>query len=77
MTLHDIDGYSEHALNQRGLVKIAEREKTRRIREALDRQYDAMLGPKQIRSILSIVAGNDFEQSQLERGDRKSTRLET
>lgn len=55
MTLHDIDYYSEHALNQRKLVKTAQREKTRRIREALDRQY-AVIGPKQIRSILSMVA---------------------
>lgn len=55
MTLHDIDYYSEHALNQRKLVKTAQREKTRRIREALDRQYDAVLGPKQV-PILSMVA---------------------
>lgn len=56
MTLHDTDYYSEHALNQRKLVMTAQREKARRIREALEHQYDATLGPKQIRSILSIVA---------------------
>jgi hypothetical protein len=56
VTLHDTDYYSEHALNQRKLVMTAQREKARRIREALERQYDAMLSPKPIRSILSIVA---------------------
>jgi hypothetical protein len=57
MTLHDIDYYSEHALDQRRLVMTAQREKTRRMREAFQRQYDAILGPKKpIRSILSIVA---------------------
>ena len=55
MTLHDVDDYSEHALNQRKLVTTAQWEKAFRIREALERQYEAMLGPKRIRSILSIV----------------------
>ena len=55
MTLHDVDYYSERALNERKLVKTSEQEKARRIREALERQYDAMLSPKKIRSILSIV----------------------
>jgi hypothetical protein len=55
MTLHDVDYYSERALNERKLVKASEREKAHKIREALERQYDAMLSPKKIRSILSIV----------------------
>jgi hypothetical protein len=56
MTLHVIDYYGEDVLNQRKLVISAQREKARRIREALEHQYDATFGPKQIRSILSIVA---------------------
>ena len=55
MTLHDTAYYSENALNQRKLVMTAQREKARRIREALERQYDAMLSPKPVRSNLSIV----------------------
>jgi len=56
MTLHDTDYYGARALNQRKVVKTAQLKRARQIREALERQYDAMLGPKPIRSILSIVA---------------------
>jgi hypothetical protein len=56
MTLHDTDYYSEHALNGREVAMTAQREKARKISEALERQYDAMLSPKPIRSILSMVA---------------------
>jgi hypothetical protein len=55
MILYDTDYYCERALNERELAMTAPREKTRRIREEFERQNDAMLGPKKIRSILSIV----------------------
>jgi hypothetical protein len=56
MTLQDVGYYSQHALNERQRAKNAQREKARRIREALERKYDAMLSPKQVRSILRIGA---------------------
>lgn len=56
MTLRDVDYYSETALNDRELAKKVQRARSRRIREELEHQYDAMLSPKKIRSILSIVA---------------------
>ena len=55
MTLYDTDYYCERALNERKVAKNATREKSRRIREELDRQNNAMLGPKKIRPILRIV----------------------
>jgi hypothetical protein len=55
MTLRSADYYSERALNERELAKTAERIRASRVREELERQYDAMLSPKKIRSIMGIV----------------------
>jgi len=61
MTLRDVDYYSETALNDRELAKKAEQARSRKIREQLDHQYDAMPSPKKIRSILSIVSAKTAE----------------
>jgi hypothetical protein len=55
MTLRDADYYSERPLNERRVAKTSERIRARIVREALERQYDAMLSPEKIRSILRIV----------------------
>jgi hypothetical protein len=55
MMLRNADFYSERALNERELVRTAQRIRARKVREELERQYDAMLNPKKIRSILRIV----------------------
>jgi hypothetical protein len=55
MTLRETDYYSEDALNQRELARTAQRGGARKIREELERQYDAMLSPMKIRSSLEIV----------------------
>jgi len=55
MALRDADYYSEHGLNQRNLIMIAQRENARTIREALEQKHDALIGPKQIRVIIRIV----------------------
>jgi hypothetical protein len=47
--------YSERALNEREVARTSERIRARQVREALELQYDAMFGPKKIRSILRIV----------------------
>jgi hypothetical protein len=39
MTLRNVDYYSERALNERELVKTTERQKARRIREALEEAW--------------------------------------
>ena len=55
MTLRNADYYSERALNERELAKTAQRISATKVRQELERQYDAMLSPKKIRSILGIV----------------------
>jgi len=54
MTLRSADFYSERALDDRK-GRTSERMRARKVREALVRQYDTMLSPKKIRSILRIV----------------------
>lgn len=55
MMLRKPDYYSTHALNEREIAMTSERMRARKVREALERQYDAMLSPKKIRSMLRIV----------------------
>ncbi len=55
MTLLNADYYSESALNEREFVRTPQRIRARKVREELERQYDAMLSPKKIRSILRIA----------------------
>ena len=52
MTLRNADYYSERALNERKLVRTAQNVRARKVREALEHQYDTLLSPKKIRSIL-------------------------
>jgi len=55
MDLRDADYYDAHRLNRRNLIMIAQRENARTIREALEHQHDALVGPRQIRVIIRIV----------------------
>ena len=55
MTLRNADYYSERALNERKVLSTAENFRARKLREALEHQYDTLLSPKKIRSILKSV----------------------
>ena len=55
MTIGNADYFTERARKERTVIRAAEAARARKVRDALERQHDAMLCPREIRSILSIV----------------------